>query len=153
MTPEIDTFWNAYLLTLPEAERNLTYYEAASWGNSDELADTIATAILSGVKTTTSRLEWEREKSNDPSEKIGDISIVLDGKQRPVCIVEVVDLFIKPFDQVEAAFVYQYGEGSRDMDFWNMNMWDYYVGECAAIGLQASRNMPMICEVFKVIFK
>lgn len=153
MTAEIDNFWNAYLLTLPEAERNLTYSEAESWGNSDELADTIAAAILSGAKTTTSRLEWERQKSNDPGEKIGDISIVLDGKQRPVCIVQVVDIFLKPFDQVDAAFVYNYGEGSRDMDFWNKNMWDYYVGECAEIGLQATRDMPMICTVFKVIFK
>ena len=153
MTTEIDTFWNQYLLTLPEAERHLTYYEAASWGNSDELADRIAALVLSGVKTTTSRLEWERAKSNDPVEKIGDKSIVLDAKQGPVCIIEVVDIFMKPFDQVDAAFVYQYGEGSRDMGFWNNNMWDYYVGECAAIGLKASRSMPMICQVFKVIYK
>jgi len=125
MATEIDTFWNEYLLTLPEGQRHQAYYEAASWGNSDELADRIAPLVLSGVKTTTSRLEWEHEKSNDPVEKIGDKSIVLDAKQKPICIIEVTDIFIRPFDQVDAAFVYQYGEGSRDMDFWNKNMWEY----------------------------
>lgn len=153
MTNEIDSYWNEYLLTLPEGERQQTYYEAESWGNSDELADVIATVIFSGAKTTTSRLEWEREKSNDPIDKIGNKSIVLDAKQRPVCIVELTDVFIKPFNQVDAAFVYNYGEGSRDMDFWNKNMWEYYVEECTEIGLQATPDMPMICQVFKVIYK
>jgi uncharacterized protein YhfF len=153
MTTEIDNYWNKYLLTLPEAERNQIYYEADSWGNSDELAEQIAIVILSGEKTTTSRLEWEREKSNDPIDKIGDKSIVLNAQQEPVCIVEVTDIFIRPFDQVDAAFVYNYGEGSRDMDFWNKNMWEYYEAECAEIGLQATPDMPMICQVFKVIYK
>jgi uncharacterized protein YhfF len=153
MATEIDSYWNKYLLTLPEGERNQTYYEADSWGNSDELADQIASLVSAGVKTTTSRLEWEREKSNDPIDKIGDKSIVLDAKQRPVCIVEVTDIFIRPFDQVDAAFIYNYGEGSRDMDFWNKNMWEYYEAECAELGLQASASMPMICQVFKVIYK
>jgi uncharacterized protein YhfF len=153
MTAEFDIYWNTYLLTLPEAERQQTYYEAASWGNSDELADTIAALIHAGVKTTTSQLAWEREHSTDPVEQIGDKSIVLDSKQTPICIVQVTDIFIKPFNQADADFVYNYGEGSRDMDFWNNNMWEYYVGECAELGLQPSRDMPMVCTVFKLIFK
>jgi len=140
-------------MTLPEGERHQTYYEAASWGNSDELADRIAALVVAGEKTTTSQLESERARSTDPVEKIGDKSIVLDSKQRPVCIIEVTDIFIRPFDQVDAEFVYQYGEGSRSMDFWNKNMWEYYEAECAALGLQATRNMPMVCQVFKVIYK
>jgi uncharacterized protein YhfF len=153
MTTEIEAYWSKYLLTLPEEERHQPYYEAESWGNSAELADRIAALVLSGVKTTTSRLEWEREKSNDPTEKIGDRSIVLNARQEPICIIEVTDIFIRPFDQVNAAFVYQYGEGSRDMDFWNKDMWEYYVAECTELGLSASPDMPMICQVFKVIFK
>ncbi len=153
MTTEIDTFWNKYLLTLPEGERHQTYHEAESWGNSAELADRIAALILSGVKTTTSSLEWERAQRNDPIEKVGDKSIILDAQQKPVCITEMTDIFITPFAQVDAAFVYNYGEGSRDMDFWNNNMWEYYVAECAELGFTASPSMPMICQVFKVIYK
>ncbi|MEP7294442.1 MAG: hypothetical protein ABI835_21815, partial [Chloroflexota bacterium] len=76
MTHEIDNFWNEYLLSLPEKQQDQHYYEASSWGNSDALADRIAELILSGEKTTTSRLEWEREKMNEPLQKIGDKSIV-----------------------------------------------------------------------------
>lgn len=153
MTPEIDQFWNTYLLTLPEGQRDQHYDEASSWGNSDELADEIARLILSGVKTTTSRLEWDREKSQDPLQKIGDKCVVLDAHQMPVCITEVVDVFIIPFNRVDAGFVYHYGEGSRDMDFWYKNMWEYYEAECHESGWQAAPDMPMIGEVFKVIFK
>jgi uncharacterized protein YhfF len=152
MTNEIDNFWNSYLLTLPEDRRNQPYYEASSWGNSAELADEIARLIVSGEKTTTSRLEWDREKSGDSLQKIGDKCIVLDANQKPVCITEVADVFILPFNQVDADFVYRYGEGSRDMNFWNQNMWAYYEAECLDLGLQAAPDMPMICEVFKLIF-
>jgi uncharacterized protein YhfF len=153
MTNEIDNFWNEYLLTLPEEQRGQRYFEAASWGNSDELADRIARLILAGVKTTTSRLEWEREKMKDPIQKIGDKCVVLDAQQKPVCITEVKEVFIIPFNRVDAGFVYHYGEGSRDMDFWNNNMWAYYEAICLELGLRAALDMPIICEVFKVIFK
>src|SRR5688572_7865107 len=107
MTNEIDNFWNDYLLTLPEDQRDQTYYEAGSWGNSDELADNIAQLILAGEKTTTSRLEWDREKSGDVLQKVGDKAVVLNAKQQPVCITEVTDVFIMPFNQVDADFVYR----------------------------------------------
>jgi uncharacterized protein YhfF len=148
----VHNFWNDYLSTLPDEQRTQRYSEASSWGNSDELADRIAQLISSGEKTTTSRLEWDREKANDPIPKIGDKSIVLDAQQNPVCVTEVTDVYIIAFNQVDAEFVFRYGEGSRDMNFWNKNMWEYYEAECLELGLQATPDMPMICEVFKVVF-
>jgi uncharacterized protein YhfF len=149
----IEAYWEKYLSTLPENERNQQYFEATSWGNSDELADSIARLIVSGEKTTTSSLLWSQEKQQWPIEKPGDKSIVLDSKKTPVCIVETVQVFIKPFDEVDAEFVYNYGEGDRTMKFWNQNMWEYYQQECVALGRTPEKNMPMICPVFKVIYK
>lgn len=152
-TNAIEEFWNAYLATLPENEREQKYFEAAAWGNSDELADTIAELIYSGVKTTTSSLLWSQQAKNWTVEKPGDKSILLDSKGLPICITETVDVFIKPFDQVDAAFVYNYGEGDRTLNFWNQNVWDYYDAECTVLGKSAARDMPMICQVFRVIYK
>lgn len=148
----VDAFWRDYLLTLPEHERNQRYVEATAWGNSPELADRIARLIHAGIKTTTSSLLWSQQKHQWVVEKPGDKSIVLDSQGNPVCVIEMQQVFVKPFDQVDAEFVYHYGEGDRTMAFWHQNMWDYYREECQALGRAAAQDMPMICQVFKVVY-
>src|ERR1700741_4925216 len=108
---KVDQFWQAYLLKLPENERNQDYFEAASWGNSEELADRISSLIAAGVKTTTSSLLWAQQRANWMVEKPGDKSIILYSQGNPVCITETVDVFVKPFNEVSPDFVYNYGEG------------------------------------------
>jgi uncharacterized protein YhfF len=149
----VEDFWRNYLSTLPENERDQIYLEASSWGNSAELADRIARLITSGIKTTTSSLLWSQQKHQWVLEKPGDKSVVLDSKGNPVCIVEIQEVFVRPFDQVDAEFVYNYGEGDRTIDFWHKNMWEYYQEECQELGKNAEKDMPMICQVFKVIYK
>lgn len=148
----IEAFWQKYLTTLPESDRTQSYFEATAWGNSDELADRIAGLVASGTKTTTSSLLWAQQKHQWVVEQPGDKSIVLDSKGAPVCLIETVQVFIKPFNEVDAEFVYNYGEGDRTMQFWNHNMWDYYVQECAELGRAAEPTMPMICHVFRLIY-
>ena len=152
-TDEINEFWEKYLLTLPLHERNQTYVEASSFGNSAELADRIAVLVRSGVKTTTSQLLWEQQIQHSRLDEPGDKSIVIDSQGHPVCIIEVEHVFILPFNQVDAEFVFAYGEGDRTMEFWNKNMWGYYQEECKELGKEARQDMPMICQVFKVIYK
>src|SRR5579871_5266257 len=112
-TNYIEEFWNNYLLTLPENERNQRFVEASSWGNSPELADRIASLISAGTKTTTSSLLWSQQKLKWYLVRPGDKSIVLDSQNNPVCIVETEEVFIKPFNEVDSEFVYNYGEGDR----------------------------------------
>jgi len=151
LTDPIEQLWNDYLLTLPEKGRGQKYFEAASWGNSPELADRIARLILAGIKTTTSALLWDQQHKHWPIEQAGDKSIVLDSHNCPVCITETLEVFIKPFNEVGADFVYHYGEGDRTMNFWNENMWEYYAEECQALGRIPAPDMPLICQVFKRI--
>lgn len=149
----IEAFWKNYLATLPESERNQTYFEATSWGNSGELADRIADLIASGIKTSTSSLLWAQEKYQWTIEKAGDKSIVLNSEKMPVCIIETLQVFIQAFNEVDSEFVYNYGEGDRTMNFWENNMWEYYQQECEELGKKAEKNMPMICQMFKMIYK
>jgi uncharacterized protein YhfF len=151
-TKSIEAFWEDYLLTLPENERNQQYVEAESWGNSPELADQLANLIRAGTKTTTSSLLWSQQKLQWYLVKPGDKCIVLDSQNAPVCIVEIVEVVIKPFNEVDAEFIYNYGEGDRTLNFWNKNMWEYYQEACEELGMKAQPTMPMICQTFKVIY-
>src|SRR5688572_26391732 len=105
-TNHIEAFWEDYLLTLPDNERNQKYVEAESWGNSPELADLLASLIRAGTKTTTSSLLWSQQKLQWYLVKPGDKCIVLNSQNKPVCIVEIVEVVIKPFNEVDAEFIY-----------------------------------------------
>jgi|SRR5690242_9794069 len=38
------------------------------------------------------------------------------------------------------------------LGWWKEHIWDYYVQECAAIGRQATEDMPILCERLRVVY-
>jgi uncharacterized protein YhfF len=67
-------------------------------------------------------------------------------------VIEMTGVSIVPFDQVDERFVYDYGEGERTLDWWNTNMWEYYARECQDLGREPARDMPVVCERFRVVY-
>jgi uncharacterized protein YhfF len=54
-TPEIEAFWQSYLISLPQTERlKLHLASVSDFGDSPELADELAQLIQAGVKSATS---------------------------------------------------------------------------------------------------
>jgi len=150
--PALEAFWSAYLHSLPEQDRNITYYEAFSFGNTPQAADTILAFVLQGRKTATSMLLWELEHKGKTPWHVGDQHIVLDGASNPRCIIQTTKLRILPFQDVDAQFAYDYGEGDQTLAWWRKEMWAYYLEECKQLGKQAHEDMPLICERFKLVY-
>ena len=49
---------------------------------------------------------------------MGDISIILNGADQPLCIIETTEITIKPMNQVDEQFAYDEGEGDRTIAYW-----------------------------------
>lgn len=146
----IEAFWAGYRRECGDPGR--PYVEAFRFGNSQRLADSLPPLVLSGVKTATSTLLWELEDKGTPLTRTGDFYIVLNWAEEPVCVIEMTSISVVPFDQVDARFVYDYGEGERTLDWWNTNMWEYYARECRELGREPVRDMPVVCERFRVVY-
>lgn len=151
--PRVDAFWRGYLDMRPDngaAERG--YAEAFRFGNREEMVNRLAALVLDGTKTATSSLLWEYEHGKRVTEH-GDLDIVLDWQGSPVCIIEITEVRIIPFDAVDAQFVHDYGEGDRTLAWWNTNMWEWYAAEeCPGLGREPARDMPVVCERFRVVY-
>ena len=146
-------FWEKYLATLDEPKRAAArYYDVCAFGVTPENADKAAAAVLRGDKTATSSLFWEYEMRGRQPPEIGALSILLDGRFEPVAVIETTAVLVLAFDEVDEGFVYDYGEGARDLDFWHSTMWGYYEEQCGNLGLVARKNMPLVCEQFVVVF-
>jgi uncharacterized protein YhfF len=148
----IAAFWARRCAALPAGVAPPHFVEAFSFG-AGEMADRLLALALVGTKTATTMPLWEREARGQPLWQIGDESIVLDGSGVPRCVMATTELRIVPFDAIDAPFVREYGEGDRTMAWFQSDAWDYYAAVVAGLGRPPARDMPMICERFRLIYR
>ncbi len=67
-------------------------------------------------------------------------------------MVETVEVQIKPFDQVDAAFAYDEGEDDRSLASWRREHQRYFSRTLPAIGRRFHQAMPLVCERFRIIY-
>ena len=53
-----------------------------------------------------------------PALQVGDVSVIVDGNGDPLCIIEMVEVEIRPFNTVDEHFAFEYGEGERTRAYW-----------------------------------
>jgi uncharacterized protein YhfF len=150
----IDKFWQRYLATLPATSptRN-EQYVVEGWGDSPHVADELGALIASGTKTATCSALWAYEAEGEPLPSVGLKTIVLDGNDDPLCIVETTEVEVQPYDEVDARFAFDEGEGDRSLEYWRDAHWRFFSRTLPGIGREPTTDMPLVCERFRVIYK
>jgi uncharacterized protein YhfF len=150
----IETFWRSYLDTLPEdSSVRDEEYVAEGWGDSPRMADELGALIAAGTKTATCSVLWAYEAEGSTLPEPGLKTIVLDGKGDPLCIVETTEVEVRPYDEVDAQFAYEEGEGDRSLEYWREAHWRFFSRTLPSIGKEPATDMPLVCERFRVIYK
>ena len=72
--------------------------------------------------------------------------VVRDGSGIPVAVIETTELTQRRFDEVDAAFAFEEGEGDCTLAFWRRAHRNYF-------GRQGTfaPNMPLYCERFRLV--
>jgi uncharacterized protein YhfF len=148
-----EIFWQDYLSTLAEEDRkNVPVYLVDDFADTPEAATKVGKLVRDGIKTTSSSLLWGLEHLGLPLPKAGDISVVLDGNGDPLCIIEMVEVEIRPFNTVDEQFAFEYGEGERTRAFWLKDNWDFHSRWCREIGREPSETMPIVFQRFRLLY-
>ena len=150
---KIETFWISSLSTLSEEDQqNAPVFIADQFADTPEAATKVGKLVRDGIKTTTSSLVWGLEHIGGPLPKVGDISLIVDWNGEPLCIIELVEVEIKPFNAVNEQFAFDYGEGDRTLAFWLSDNWDFHSRWCIEIGCEPSETMPIVFQRFCVLY-
>lgn len=150
----IEAYWRNYLETLPPDSPVLDeQYVAEGWGDSPPMADELGALIAAGTKTATCSALWEYEAEDEPLPAVGLKTIVLDGNGDPVCIVETIEVEVRPYDEVDARFAYEEGEGDRSLEDWREAHWRFFSRTLPNIGKESAMDMPLVCQRFRVIYR
>lgn len=149
---KIERYWQAYLATLPDdAAARRQGYVAEQLGDNPDLANQLGSLIVAGIKTATCSALWEWEAENNPIAEVGLKTIVLDGTDEPLCIIETTEVTIRRYDEVDAAFAAEEGEGDRSLEYWRTAHWNFFSRTLPRIGKQPTLDMPLVCERFRVV--
>ena len=123
---------------VPEKYRGL---RAFAFGDGPELADELLGLVIRGIKTATCSTEDEPNTST-PSERW----IVLDGRGEPRCVIETTEVSYRRFDEVDANFAFEEGEGDRSLDHWRKAHRAYFTRQG-----KFSEDMMLMCERFRLV--
>ena len=147
------TYWNNFKKAHPEVTGNL--YDSFALGAEGDIAtnDNLAQLIKNGVKTATASARELYDVDGDEIPKVGEYSIVLDGHGEPVCIIKEVVVETIPLMQVSAEHAYHEGEGTRSLEEWRKVHIAFFKREYEEDNTPFNDNIPVLCEVFEVVYK
>lgn len=141
--------WSAFCLEEGGIEDG-RFYEAFGFGDSPSMADELGKLVLAGIKRATAGSVWSYESSGKGIPKPGDLSVVTDSNDTPLCIIETVQVDIVPFHAVSEEFTATEGEGDGSLDYWRKAHFEYFTRECERSGRSFSHEMLLACERFRV---
>lgn len=116
--------------------------EAFSFGDSSCMADELLELVLAGQKRATC---WAESHDPMPGD-VGDLAVVLDGRGVPKAIIKTIELTKRRFDEVDAAFAFDEGEGDLSLEYWR----DEHIRFFTKLGCYAP-DMMLWCERFELI--
>ncbi len=152
MTPE--EFYIQYLKSLGnEKDYKPGEFMIDKFGDSPEMADELLVPVLSELKTATCSAlwEWEHEGGNIP--KPGLLSVITNGSDEPKCIIKTFDVQIIKYCDVDADFAREEGEGDFSLEYWRAAHKRFFTRTLPKIGREFTEDMPLVCEMFKVVWK
>lgn len=145
----IEQFWDNYRKINPEAP---AHFQAWSFGSNAQMADDLAALVLAGRKTATASNYILYELTNEALPKINDLSIVLNGSQLPVCVIQTTDVSVVPFNKVPAQHAQKEGEGDLSLSYWRQQHEQFFGAEFKTLDQDFTEDSLVVLESFKMIY-
>ena len=134
-------------MTMNVEQIKAKYPGALSWsfGDSPELANELATLVLTGKKiaTCSSLQGWF---DDDVRPLPGGYNIILDGEKKPLCVVRTTGLFLTRFDRVTPEMAMMEGEGDLSLEYWQREHQRFFQRNGGF-----SPEMELIFETFQLV--
>jgi uncharacterized protein YhfF len=146
-----DKFWREFCAENTNVNPDEPY-QVWFFGNNRELAKSLADLVLAGKKTATGSLVLVNEIKPEIAPVPDGYSVVTDFEGNPQCVIQTTEIRRLPFNEVDAQFAFDEGEGDRSLEFWRKVHWDYFTRECRESGVEFNESMLVDCERFKLLF-
>ncbi|MFI3284751.1 MAG: ASCH domain-containing protein [Erysipelotrichaceae bacterium] len=118
----------------------------------DEYDRALADLIVAGIKTATSSGYLFYQLENEAIPVVDSYHKVLNQQKEVVCIVQITNVSIKPFNEVSVQHAFKEGEGDRSLTYWQKSHELFFTEALTQVGQSFSMNMLVVCEEFEVVY-
>ena len=143
-TAAVSEFWRSFV----EATGIDGPYASDSFGSNPEMADELGRLVRDGQKRATTSLLSEYDEEDEPLPAVGNLSVVLDGRGTPLCVIRTVNVEVRAFGLVDEAFASVEGEGDRSLAYWRA----VHVRFFAGLGKPVDDDTMVVLETFEMLW-
>lgn len=115
-------------------------------------ADMIGNLAVSGQKRATAHLAVDFERNRIARREPGDYWVILNAMQKPICLVHITKVEVKPFNQVGEEIAIAEGEGDLSLEYWATAHGRYFKKQCALWGIEWRKDLSTVCEYFDLVW-
>lgn len=150
-TNSVQTFWEEFCRNNPKINSNEPY-QVWFFGSTSEMARELAELVLKGKKTATASLLEENKLNPESAPALDGLSVVTDFAGNPQCVIQTTEIRHLPFDEVDAQFAFDEGEGNQTLAHWRDGHWRYFSREAQELKIEFNEKSLVTCERFKLLF-
>jgi uncharacterized protein YhfF len=151
MTNPVEQFWLDFIEANPKVPAS-TPYQVWYFGNSSAMARQLAELVLSGKKTATASLKIVNDLEPEKAPIDNGYSVVTSYEGEPLCVLRTTEIRHLAFNEVDAQFAFDEGEGDQTLGHWREGHWAYFSNEAPQHGFQFDETSIVCCERFEVLY-
>ena len=149
-TPEVEAFW----AEICEANNiNAENYHVSTFGDPEfaDYGDHVTQLAIDQVKRATAHLAMDFELNKIKRRVVGDYWVILWEDMTPACVLNIVNVEVRPFKDVDAVFSAREGEGDGSLEYWSNCHRDYFQQQLAVWAQEWREDLPVVLESFELV--
>jgi len=147
----VEQFWRDFLTADPRISKS-TAYQVWYFGNSSAMARELGELVLNGTKTATASLKAVNDLEPEKAPIDDGYSVVTNYEGEPLCVLRTTEIRHVPFNEVDARFAFDEGEGDQSIEHWREGHWAYFSNGTAQYRLEFDETSLVCCERFEMVY-
>jgi len=135
---ELDQYWDEFLRKIK--------FEAKGF-----VADELVSLVLGKKKTAFFSSYATFQIDNEPLPVSGELYTVLNRNNDAVCVIEITDVSVIPFNDVTWGMAQKEGE-DENLEEWRARKREYLEDEGAILGFEFTPDIKLVFQVFRVVY-
>ena len=148
---QLDEYWEKFIKETGRSEDDKCSGDL-SFEARGFVGDELISLILSGKKTAFFSSYPTFQIDMEPLPLSGELYIVVDRAGNPVCVIEIDNVSLVPFNEVTWGMAQKEGE-DENLEQWRQKHQEYLEDEGDVLGFEFTPDIKLVFQVFHVVYR
>jgi uncharacterized protein YhfF len=150
-TRSVESCWSDFLDANPDIDRSAAY-QTWYFSNNSASARELAELVISLKKTATASQVSVNEIEPEKAPIDDGYSVITSFEGEPLCVIKTIEIRHVPFNDVDAQFAFDEGEGDQTLHDWLKAHSEYFTREAKVYDVEFDDTSLICCERFQLLY-